>query len=442
MNIELEQKGRQYIESHLLESKKSAYKVYDRLLHSELNAGHNNVTRTLQLPKFFSQKDKERFENIVDTLMPIFYKIIAAYRTDPAVRALFPFEPELEELILLKPDLAYPIPICRIDIFYDEKTGDFKFCEFNTDGTSAMNENFRLNEFLADNNVMQYLAPDVEVMELMESWIDALLAAYKTSTRYKKTKEDKPSIVIADFLDKAYISEFYQFEKRMKARGLTAEVADIRDLDYDGCHLYNKKTGTSYDVVYRRAVTRDIMEDKENVRPFLSAIKDGNVVCIGPLSTQVVHHKAITRALTNPALSRYFTNFEREFLETHLPETHLLEGDWVDVALNSRDKWILKPEDSYASKGVYCGLDMKQDQWEMVVRDCTDRGYLMQEYVRPFLSPNIDLVNFDTFKEYTNMTGLYVYNGKFAGVYSRLSDGYVISTQYNEKTIPTLFVKE
>ena len=43
--------------------------------------------------------------------------------------------------------------------------------------------------------------------------------------------------------------------------------------------------------------------------------------------------------------------------------------------------------------------------------------------------------------EYSNMTGLYVYNGEFAGVYSRLSDGGIISTQYNEKTISTLFLR-
>ena len=36
------------------------------------------------------------------------------------------------------------IPIARIDIFYDEETGGFKFCEFNTDGTSAMNEDREL----------------------------------------------------------------------------------------------------------------------------------------------------------------------------------------------------------------------------------------------------------------------------------------------------------
>ncbi len=54
-------------------------------------------------------------------------------------------EPKLEELILNRPTYYSPIPIARIDIFYNEKTGDFKFCEFNTDGTSAMNEDRKLN---------------------------------------------------------------------------------------------------------------------------------------------------------------------------------------------------------------------------------------------------------------------------------------------------------
>ena len=53
-----------------------------------------------------------------------------------------------------------------------------------------------------------------------------------------------------------------------------------------------------------------------------------------------------------------------------------------------------------------------------------------------------DEINYDDYQMYSNLTGLYVYDGKFAGVYSRLSDSGIISTQYNEKTVPTLFIKE
>ena len=68
-----------------------------------------------------------------------------AYAKDEDYRRLFGFEPKLEELILREPTYDSPIPIARIDIFYNEETGDFKFCEFNTDGTSAMNEDRELN---------------------------------------------------------------------------------------------------------------------------------------------------------------------------------------------------------------------------------------------------------------------------------------------------------
>ena len=45
-------------------------------------------------------------------------------------------------------------------------------------------------------------------------------------------------------------------------------------------------------------------------------------------------------------------------------------------------------------------------------------------------------------KNYTNMSGLFVYNGKFSGIYSRLSDGGIISSQYNEKAVATLYLDD
>ena len=46
------------------------------------------------------------------------------------------------------------------------------------------------------------------------------------------------------------------------------------------------------------------------------------------------------------------------------------------------------------------------------------------------------------FQLYSNLTGLYTYNGKFQGVYSRMSDGGIISTQYNEKTVATRYINK
>ncbi len=443
MNRDIEKKSREYIQTHRLESRASALQVQKRITHSELNAGHTNITHTLHIPKYFSEQDRRNFQRIVQTMMPVFYKTMDAYRQDPQVRALFPFDRRLEELIQLEQMTAYPIPVARIDVFYNEQNGDFKFCEFNPDGTSAMNENRRLTEFLSENNVFQALHPAVETEELMDSLIDALLEVWHSATRHGRNPEASPVILITDFLDKAYLSELHQIALRMQERGIETEVADIRNLIFEDGKLKSVRTGRAFDLVYRRAVTRDIMEGYDQVQPFLEAMRQKAVIMAGPLATQIIHHKAINMALLNPVLQKYFTEEERQFLNRHLPVTYRLTREKAEEILaDDKNRWILKPEDSYAAKGVFCGLDLHQGQWEKEVRNFTGRHYLVQEYVTPYMSENVDLLVSDDFRLYANMTGLYVYNGEFAGVYSRLADGRVVSTQYNEKAIPTLYVKD
>ena len=46
------------------------------------------------------------------------------------------------------------------------------------------------------------------------------------------------------------------------------------------------------------------------------------------------------------------------------------------------------------------------------------------------------------FFEVSNLTGLFVYNGVFRGIYSRVSRGQIISTQYSEIALPTIMVDE
>ena len=431
--MRIEQQYKEYIKSHWLETKESALRITDRIQNSELNAGGNNYTRTLQIPKFFTRNDYLKFKCIVEKTYTIFEKVIKAYRNDSSIRSLFPFSKELEELILLEPDYDTSIPICRIDIFYDEMTKDFYFCEFNTDGTSAMNENHKLNEFLSLNNVFMNNKPEYEIMELIQSWIDAFLL----NCKHRKDIH----VGIVDFLENAYLSELYVFEKEFQKRGISCEVIDILKLKYDGNQLISKKTNKRIDVIYRRAVTKDIMDHLESVHDFYQAVLDKKVILIGAFQTQLVHHKCINQVLMNEKMQAYFSKEEIQFLEDHLPKTYDLTEEVGMQIHNQKNQWILKPKDSYASKGVWAGIDLSQEEWEKVLYDSINLDYIAQQYITPYKSENIDPVNYDIFKMYSNLTGLYVYNGQFSGVYSRLSDSGIISTQYNEKTIPTLFLK-
>lgn len=433
--MKIEDEYRTYIEQHMVESKMSALEINNAIIDSELNAGGNNYTHTLHIPKFFTQEDKKIFQEIVSVTYAIFEKVIQAYRKDEKVRALFPFSQTLEDLILCQPRYKEAIPICRIDIFYNEETKDFHFCEFNTDGTAAMNENERLNQIFSMHNILQKDKRHYEFMELVQAWAKAFLSIAKEDPKVP----DKPMIAIVDFLNHAYLNELYVFQEVFKAYGCTCEVLDIHDLVYENHRLLSKHTKRPIDMIYRRAVTSDIMEDYANCQAFIQAVQEDTVCLVGAFQTQIVHHKEIMKVLFHPYLQKYFTEAQKTFIAKHCPATYELD-DSLPIDLKDKDQWIIKPKDSYGAKGVWAGVDLDQKQWEKVVADFKNKDYIVQSYISPYKTWNIDLARSDHFQRFTNMTGLYTFNGQFAGVYSRLSDSGIISSQYNERTIPTLFV--
>ena len=138
----------QIIEENFEENYQAALKTKDYLEHSSV-AYHGRCVRTLQIPKVFTPEVAEKYGEIVTVTYGIFEKVIREYLENPEYRKLFPFSRELEDLILVPRGYDSLLPIARFDIFYNEEDDSFKFCEINTDGTSAMNEDYVLNQALS-----------------------------------------------------------------------------------------------------------------------------------------------------------------------------------------------------------------------------------------------------------------------------------------------------
>ena len=60
-----------------------------------------------------------------------------------------------------------------------------------------------------------------------------------------------------------------------------------------------------------------------------------------------------------------------------------------------------------------------------------------------YQTPNIDFAGGDgEWHGYANMSGLFVYDGELAGVYSRQAQGNAVIASYrNERTIPTYYIQ-
>ena len=111
----------------------------------------------------------------------------------------------------------------------------------------------------------------------------------------------------------------------------------------------------------------------------------------------------------------------------------------------NKDNYMIKPLDSYGSKGVFAGVEFENtDEWKKMVDTHRKEGYLVQEFCMPYQTKNIDFSKgADTdYIDVSNLTGLFVYDGEFQGIYSRVSRGKIISTQYSEIALPSIIVKE
>lgn len=425
----------EYIKENYDDCLKSGMKMREYLLSSSV-AFHGRCVQTLHVPKIYKSSDIAAFRAVVDSFYTIFDKIVKHYLENPKYRKLFPFSKKLEELILADTGYNTSIPIMRMDIFYNEETGDYKFCELNTDGTSAMIEDYELSKAFEFNNLPRDMLGDISSFELFDSWTLALGDIY----RGYRGRRANPHVAIVDFLDKAYLPEFYEFEKRFKKYGYPTKICDITKLKYENGTLYDAD-GWRIDIIYRRAVTVDVMRNLRKCGDFIKAYTEGNVCVMGGFRTQIIHHKALFYILRDVMTKNILTPEENRLIEAHIPYTSKLKEADIDRLLKDKDSYIIKPSDSYASRGVFAGVDCTNVAWKALITEHSENDYIVQEYCTPYKTENIYLASDGAqFKQYSNLTGLYVYNGGFAGVYSRLSDGGIISSQYNEKSVATFVV--
>ena len=132
---------------------------------------------------------------------------------------------------------------------------------------------------------------------------------------------------------------------------------------------------------------------------------------------------------------------ENAFVAEHIPYTEELRDDTILKfgILDEKEKWIIKPKNSYGARGIFAGVSCTQEQWETAVNENKNANYVMQQFIMPYQTYNIDFhKENDALRKYSNLTGLYVYGGKFAGVYSRQSNKEIISSEYDENDIATI----
>ena len=417
---------------------------------------HGVVVDSSFVPRFYDRATYNRFKYIAETSHRILVKVMREYLENPAYRACFDFDERLVDLILLPRDYEAMLPFARVDLFLDENTLDATFCEFNGDGSSGMNENREIGASIANVAPLREFAKRHSIQTcdeaLFPGWVDEFLSIYDTYT----FKVEHPHIAIVDFLENAITEEFKIFAKLFASRGVECSVYDVRDLAFEDGRLVGKKAffgrdNVPIDAVWRRSVTNDIIEHWEESQPLIQAVRERKVALIGSFAGHIVHDKQIFQVLFMPETRAILTDEENAFVDETVPFTSFLYDAHVDVAnvKATRAQWIIKPTDAYGSKDVYAGVDFSDEEWTDIVdryaNGAAGAPFIVQRYCTPFRTKTLALYGEpeDASREvalYNNLSGLYLYNGRFTGVFSRLGPQPVICKKTRGITSQTLWV--
>mgnify|MGYP001852353396 FL=1 len=414
---------------------------------------HHQVVASTFVPRLFDRETREAMKRTAETAHRILVKVIERYLADPAYRRVFDFDPRLEELILLPRGYDSVLPFARVDTFFDEDDLRVRFCEFNADGSSGMNENREITASVARSETFKEFARRhrVEGCELFEPWVEAFLGIYATYDR----RVENPRIAICDYLENGVVDEFHVFAELFRERGAECVVADVRDLSFDGETLRDGE-GERIDAVWRRCVTNDVIDHWDESQQLIEAVRAEKVALIGSFAGHIAHDKQIFKALFDERTTAFLDADEVSFIEQTVPLTAFLDENHVNLPQirENRCEWIIKPTDHYGAEDVYAGVAVTQAEWEgLVDRFANGRAghpFIVQRYIRPFqtetLPPDagIDaLADGEVRREpalYNNLNGLYLYDGAFAGVFSRLGPLPTISKDMQGMTAATIWV--
>lgn len=398
---------------------------------------------SLYVPMVYDNEDLKAFKQALNGMMNVVNTTIDLYLKQPEVSALFQFDAALDALIRVPHHYDVNVPMGRFDIFYYGE-GHYMFCELNADGASAMNEQKELAQVfkrsLLKSAFEQKEKMTLTTFELFDSWVKEVGEIYAQYREKQVSASDKPYVAIVDFVDKSSPIEFEVFKTAFERAGYTCDIVDPRHVTAeDGALIYN---GQKIDIVYRRLVTKDLMDHYDELPAFVEGLLAGKTCVIGSVKTQIIHSKRFFEVLHHPDYQKYLPEEQRAFVEKHVPYTAKLA--FKEIYIAAKNDYIIKPVDYYASKGVCAGSDYTKEQWVELLKEKSNEDYIVQRYCPLSLVENV-LYNKESGFErhwFKTITGLFTYNGKLSGVYVRAGRNAIISGLHDGYTMSTFIANE
>lgn len=417
------------LKQELAQSPKFTEDFYDQLRKAKLTFG-NRVHCPFLRPFFLSPEDEQRVRVVAEQMAEFGERVANAALADAALLGqLHLREAELRLIRLGKP-YGFASTASRLDSFLLPET--LKFAEYNGESPAGSGYTETLTEVFRNLPVMAEFTKtyDVHSYPLSAKLLDALVMAYLDWGGTSK----KPQMLITDWREVPTWSEFEILQERFEKMGVPVELADPRDLHFDGKALI--ANGKKIDLLYRRVLMNDIVARPAECKPLVDAVAANAVCMANHFRCKIPHVKAFFAVLTDERNDALFSFGERELIRRHVPWTRVVADvrtshygtaiELLDFVRRQRQHLVLKPSDEYGGSGVTLGWETGEAEWDTVIEKAVAPAqgcWIVQERI-PIRREVFPWVQAEGQVDYRDMLvdfAPYLFRGKVCGFLTRLS---------------------
>jgi uncharacterized circularly permuted ATP-grasp superfamily protein len=417
------------LKQQLAEAPKFTEEFYDKLRAAKLTFG-NRVHCPFLRPFFLSAQEEQRVRVVAEKMAEFGERIASRAMADAALLGQLRLREEELRLVRLGKPHGFASTASRLDSFLLPDA--LKFAEYNGESPAGSGYTETLTEVFRQLPLMAKFSKDYEVHSypLSAKLLDALVMAYFDWGGTSK----KPQMLITDWREVPTWSEFEMLKARFEKMGVPVELADPRDLQFDGRTL--RANGKRIDLVYRRVLINDIVSRPAESKALVDAVA-ANAVCVANhFRCKIPHVKAFFAVLTDERNDALFSFDERELIRRHVPWTRVVADvrtshygtavELLDFIRRQRQDLVLKPSDEYGGSGVTLGWETGESDWDAVIEKAiaTQQGcWIVQERI-PIRREVFPWVQPDGKVDYRDMLvdfAPYLFRGKLCGFLTRLS---------------------
>lgn len=402
---------------------------YERLRAAKLTFG-DRVHCPFLRPFFLSPEDEQRVRSVAEKMAEFGERVANHAMKEASLLAQLHLREEELRLVRLGKPHGFASTASRLDSFLLPDA--LKFAEYNGESPAGSGYSETLAGVFRELPLTHEFAKDYEMHSypLSAKLLDALVLAYLDWGGTSK----KPQMLITDWREVPTWSEFEILKARFEKMGVAVELADPRDLQFDGKSL--TAGGKKMDLVYRRVLMNDIVARPADSKALVDAVAANAVCMANHFRCKIPHVKAFFAVLTDERNDKLFSFDERALIRKHVPWTRIVADhrtshygtavELLDFIRRQRGNLVLKPSDEYGGSGVTLGWETSESDWDTVIEKAiasTEGCWIVQERIpiRREVFPWIEPTGSLTYRDMLVDFAPYLFRGKVCGFLTRLS---------------------